>query len=628
MDAVSLSSTRRVVVFVGLLAVSQLLAWGCTPEIVLYRPGSVDVEAASEGGPSDLSDAGPADLGDGPSPNAPSLDPGPCSSNGWCWVTPQLTGNSLEHLWGTSASNIWAVGEANTIVHYDGTGWQVVASGGPTTVGFPTIHRIWGHSPSSVYAVGTDPALNGKPLVLHFDGTTWRQPFVPGLGALYGLWGHGDSGLIAVGLDGLALHFDGYTWREESTNSARTLYDVWGSSASDVYAVGAGGTLRHFDGTAWSTTSSPTTQNLTSIWGISSSEIWATSITGELLRYDGTSWQLIHDEAASIYGLWGRSSTAIYLATSTGVTFYNGTSFSVRSDALAVSAIWGDAAGETFAVGAYGRILRESQALFERVEGWERGYRDVWARASTDAYFTSFDGLFHYDGSAINAVGGLSGRHPDLVCALPSGTLLLVVESGLRVLAGDGGGSWADISGTLNGGIVAIYCLPDSEHAFAAGWQGGLYHYDGTTWSSDKAADERFSGVWASSPTDAYAVDGGRLAHYDGTSWTVSDLPTFSAAGVWGRGPTELFLFSNGNSIASFDGVEPHAPFFQARNNVVTIRGDRDTTYAFDSRGGVYRFDGTSWQPEQHLGTMINPAAWVAPDGVFAADAAGVLLKR
>lgn len=42
-----------------------------------------------------------------------------CSVDGWCWDSPLPQGNTLSAVWGESASNVWAVGLAGTIVNGD-----------------------------------------------------------------------------------------------------------------------------------------------------------------------------------------------------------------------------------------------------------------------------------------------------------------------------------------------------------------------------------------------------------------------------------------------------------------------------------------------------------------------------
>ena len=58
--------------------------------------------------------------------------------------------------------NVWVVGRAGTIVHWDGAAWAVVPS--PTTV---DLADVWGSAANDVWAVGG--------AILHFDGVDGSQ---------------------------------------------------------------------------------------------------------------------------------------------------------------------------------------------------------------------------------------------------------------------------------------------------------------------------------------------------------------------------------------------------------------------------------------------------------------------
>lgn len=47
---------------------------------------------------------------------------------GWAWQNPLPQGNGIWSLWGSSATDIFAVGYYGTILHYDGTNWSLMAS--------------------------------------------------------------------------------------------------------------------------------------------------------------------------------------------------------------------------------------------------------------------------------------------------------------------------------------------------------------------------------------------------------------------------------------------------------------------------------------------------------------------
>src|SRR5215813_1568126 len=72
-----------------------------------------------------------------------------CSGDDWCWRNPLPQGNPLDGVRGSGASDVWAVGEAGTILHWDGSAWTSVSIG--TT---SWLYGVWGSGASDVWAVG------------------------------------------------------------------------------------------------------------------------------------------------------------------------------------------------------------------------------------------------------------------------------------------------------------------------------------------------------------------------------------------------------------------------------------------------------------------------------------------
>ena len=78
--------------------------------------------------------------------------------------TPMSSGIELElnGVWGTSPTNVFAVGGEGTILHFDGANWSPMASNTSNT-----LNAVWGTSASDVFAVGN------MGTIMHFDGSVW-----------------------------------------------------------------------------------------------------------------------------------------------------------------------------------------------------------------------------------------------------------------------------------------------------------------------------------------------------------------------------------------------------------------------------------------------------------------------
>lgn len=107
---------------------------------------------------------------------------------------------TLRALWGSSARDVWAVGDdASAAFHWDGSRWSAVPTGADPAVG---LGAVWGAGPGEVWM-----ASRAAPLLLRWDGRTLAPlAAAAGLRSLSGLGGSGPGDLWAVGGDGAILH--------------------------------------------------------------------------------------------------------------------------------------------------------------------------------------------------------------------------------------------------------------------------------------------------------------------------------------------------------------------------------------------------------------------------------------
>jgi uncharacterized repeat protein (TIGR01451 family) len=191
------------------------------------------------------------------------------------------TGKYLFDVWGSSGSDIFAVGDAGTILHYDGLGWSPMSGTGAE------LRAVWGSSGSDVFAVGS------AGFILHYDGSGWSDMSSHTGWTLYGVWGSSGSDVFAVGESGTIVHYDGVTWSPMSSGFGGRLWGVWGSSGNDVFAVGDAGTILHYDGTAWTAMSSGAPTDLHGVWGSSASDVFAVGRWGTILHTGGPDLALV-----------------------------------------------------------------------------------------------------------------------------------------------------------------------------------------------------------------------------------------------------------------------------------------------------------------------------------------------
>ena len=150
-------------------------------------------------------------------------------------------------MWGTSSSDLYAVGNNGNIAHYDGKNWQKLESG--TTL---NINDIWGIKDNSGNNLIYCPAYNfgsgGGKKLLKIEGNkigeiNWVQNK-----ELYTCWFNTPHKLYAGG-EGLFYKVYG-NWKEEVI-SHYFVFRVRGNSLSDIWAAGGFGFAAHFNGSSW-----------------------------------------------------------------------------------------------------------------------------------------------------------------------------------------------------------------------------------------------------------------------------------------------------------------------------------------------------------------------------------------
>jgi hypothetical protein len=215
------------------------------------------------------------------------------NGNAWSVVSsPNATGdNFLNGVAALSATDVWAVGFSQStpptgvfqtlIEHWDGNSWSVRQSAN-TGSDSNVLNGIAAISATDIWAVGyyfDTSTLQRRPLVEHWDGTTWTTFSVPGdtivrgqpspRGAmpqviLNSIVAISATDIWAVGTT--FMHWDGTTWTLSTWQPASSdaFYSITASATNDVWAVGSSvasginsSTAEHWDGMTWNTTSIP-----------------------------------------------------------------------------------------------------------------------------------------------------------------------------------------------------------------------------------------------------------------------------------------------------------------------------------------------------------------------------------
>jgi hypothetical protein len=493
------------------------------------------------------------------------------------WISPYPQGNTLRDVWGSSGTDVFAVGDVGTIIHYDGFAWTSMNSG--TT---ENLQAVWGFS-----GVG----WNG--IILHYDGSSWTEMESPATEYLSGLWGDSSSDVFAVGRFGI-FHFDGTSWTR-MIEKDYTIFCVWGVSGDDVYAVSLGegkvfhydgnswsqveesldlwsssnaiggrsnsdiyavGTgefsffnMHHYDGTDWSGVDCGTLNGLHDVWVSSGKDVFAVGQNGVITHYDGDvdKWIVNNTGSAILYGVWGSSKDDVFVVGEMGVIYhYNGDSWHLMSSEnpylMDMYAVWGTSADNVYVSGSFGEILHydgNDTILAHQENDRNIYFWDIWGASESDIFAVGSDNhsvnglIVHYDGT-----------------------------------------SWETLLSDNVDGFNSVWGSAGND-VFIVGTYGAIWHYDGSEWTKmESPTYENLTGVFGTCPSDVFAVGlEGTIIHYDGTAWSLMDSPTTSHLldvwgvytgveypfnKIWGSSSGNIFLVSTGRKVYLYKGSSFH----------------------------------------------------------------------
>lgn len=505
------------------------------------------------------------------------------TENGWTWSTIGPAGADLYGAWGSAPDDVWFVGAAGTILHWNGTGFTAASSGTQSE-----LRGIWGSSASDVWVVGRDVVAVGPATVLHFDGAAWSTVNVTIAGDLFAVGGTGPNDVWAAGAKGVVAHWDGASWTQAVTDTTVDLHAVWTTTPGEVWTAGPipsfanGGEVLHLSGGAWNKVPSPNDSIVfASIWGTSSSDLWFAGqeqVDPAMPGYD-PSGAVVHWN-----GAWGTPYVSSAYDTPLG-------------------GVVGSSAGDVHAVGesvalSYGGGGSWSTAMlsgqFEAT--WESGPSDLWAVGLGGV-------MVHWDGSAWTQI-----TPPPPARGVYLATAI-----------------WADTP-------TDAWVVGNSPVAAE------IKHWNGKAWepehiSAASPAYIYFSNVWGTGPNDVWGAGvgvedtSGRIIHWDGAGWSdVFDLPmNYGFSGIWGAGPSDVWFGGGNGTIAHWDGIRVTTTNLGTMDAYDVVIGTSATDVwalgsSNDALSSIFHWNGDVWNgvPVPMTSGFVSGAYAAAPNDIWA----------
>jgi hypothetical protein len=356
----------------------------------------------------------------------------PCDSVAWCTVTtPMSIRFAFTSVWGTSKSDVWAVGSGGTILHYDGAAWNATPSGYPDT-----FFDVWGSGPSDVWAVASAGVMLHSTGVAADGGADWTNvPLATNANSsvyegarAYAVWGSGPDD-VRVGTEAVNVNV-------RSTDDLLFVYT--GDVTQFLKSAADGGSA------VWRVMPSKGA-SVRSIWGSSPVDVWMT--------VENTA-DVAHEGGVTLHGTpyTGQRPNPAAVSTGTCNECYPGcvgcgavddplvwTPVDSQSQVM-LESVWGSSASDVWAVGRRGTIrhITQGDARWQIVDSpTDVDLHRVWGSGPNDVWMVGDSGtVLHFDGTTITAsttqlpaesrpnLRGVWGSGPDDVWIVGDGVAL------------------------------------------------------------------------------------------------------------------------------------------------------------------------------------------------------------
>jgi len=437
----------------------------------------------------------------------PSQPPALCNAAGFCWENPRPQGNRLNDVAVLPSGEVWAVGEAGTVVRRIGTTNTLPSSG--------TLQHLQGAA-----VVGTEVVMVGTGgVVMRGTGGIVTAETSGALQDLSDVTAVG-TGAAAVGAGGKILRRNGIAWSSDTSGTTQNLRGV-GTNGTDLYAVGDGGTVLLNSGAGWKAVSDPQfgTKPLAAVAALAGTPYVAAQ-PGEIFR-QGSPWSRVC--CASLPEIRGMVSSSFGLI---AVGFTVGGTIMQSSDGVTWNSPVDGATTLFYGVGATTN------------EAWVVGDAGAMQRYTGGAWMPQTTG-------STKLLRAVSGTAQGYFAAGQGGALLRSVGTAVLSFTASASLDFA--------GISAV----GASEAYAVGDLGALYRFDGSGWQKvNTGTGSTLRGVWAAGPDDVWAVgDAGAVIHVKaGAATAMASGTTQNLLTVWGTSATDIWAAGAAGAVVRYSG--------------------------------------------------------------------------
>jgi hypothetical protein len=553
----------------------------------------------------------------------------------WTTLRQGVTSNELNAVWRNTASDVWAVGLNNTIVHYNGTQWTQPITG----LQWAAYTSVFGATGTDVWAVG------GGGAAVHWNGTKWTRVATNSTANLTGVWGSASNNYYATANGGVALHYNGTSWSAIKFPVAviGNLHAVWGTDASHVWIVGDGGTILFFNGTFWAQMASATTQPLLAVWGTSAGNVYAGGGVGTIVHFNGIAWATESSATGhTLSGFGGTGPSDIWVVGASGITqHFNGSTWSsvARGSGFLITAICSGSAGSTlWAVGVGGAFLSVANGQFTLSNQSGLPIHGLWASSATDVWAATIGTILHYNGTTwTNAYVANDDSMAGVWGSGPSNVYTVGQDGNI---AHFNGSAWTTALVNPPSGATGYHGVfgISANNIYAVGNGGLVEHFNGSTWSfQTRTGTGNLRAVWGGVTTqNFYAVADDKTAYINpaGAGWKAMAFSPANSHGlqaIFATAPTNVWAGGDSGVVYQVASGTTFTLPAAATGTLTNFHGTWNTSptdsYLVGDGGSVLHFNGATWLPlAVPVTSPLRAVYGTAAQNVYVAGDNGVVL--
>lgn len=508
-------------------------------------------------------------------------------------------------LWASGPDEVFAVGDAGVVLHWDGRRWVSEPSG----TRLP-LHAVCGSADGTLFAVGWMGIIcerrAGQWVAIQggeTDASGRRYQSCRSNQPLFAVCSDPSGGVWAVGDHGRILCYRGGHWQEMDSGVTGHLRGIVGLADGSLMACGRNGLIIRWDGDAWCPMRTGTGADLNRLWARSPDDIYAlggshdpatNGSLGCLLHFDGDHWSQVpaRGRIERLRGVAGDAQDLVLVGDYGGVYrladgMIERIGQSGGPDLLDIALF----PNHALAVGDLGTVLRSGMPTTTEPEVETDAHADADADVGTRPQHRTRPSRWHRVGA------GITDRTLHAIWAAPSGRLFAVGEAG-TILIGEGN-RWESMEAPNRLDLRGIWGSSE-RHLFACGERGSLLHYDGTGWQEMHRMDTQTTAlaITGFGPHDVFVVgDQGLVLRYDGVDWRRLPSGTKSALyGLWGADADHLLAVGDLGLVLRWNGHDLQAFQIGTESFLFGVWGEGlSDIHVTGQAGTLAHFDGARW---------------------------------